>query len=278
MRIVLTLAWVLLAFVPAARADVPGTISYQGLLTDAVGTPVADDDYSIRFRLYDPALVWEETQTVTVTSGRFSVLLGSVVPIDPAILQGAPLSLGIKVGDDSELSPWTPLTSVPYALTAAHATTAESVTMSPTTRYHTVCAEAFTPNSSATAYTKNSVRVYPTAGTNISMGAVLTLPHGAQLTELHVLFEDAIPDLELSVGLRRVNVTDGTLQTLGVVASGIPEAAGLTIATRNLFLPSDIVDNQNWAYSLQAFWSTAAGLNLSLRAVRITYTVTEPLP
>ncbi len=102
-----------------ARASVPGTLSYQGVLTDGAGAHVPDGDYAVTFSLYDAATggapLWTETQpAVTVASGLFSVLLGSSTPIALAFDQ--PYYLGITVGASEELTPRTALSSVPYAM------------------------------------------------------------------------------------------------------------------------------------------------------------------
>lgn len=102
-----------------AHAAVPGTFSYQGVLNDGAGAHVADGDYSITFSLYDVesggAALWTETQpAVPVASGLFSALLGSVTPLTLAFDQ--PYYLGVAVGGSEELSPRTPLSSVPYAM------------------------------------------------------------------------------------------------------------------------------------------------------------------
>ena len=98
-------------------ADIPGTMNYQGRLTDSNGAPVADASYSVIFRIYDvsDSVRWAETQTVTTADGLFSVELGSNgSPMTPDIFDGE-LRLGITVGAAPELSPRTSLTSVPYA-------------------------------------------------------------------------------------------------------------------------------------------------------------------
>ena len=67
---------------------IPNLMSYQGKLTDTMGIPVPDDNYSTRFRLYTQASggtqYWQETQSVSTENGLFAVLLGSVVPIPHA--------------------------------------------------------------------------------------------------------------------------------------------------------------------------------------------------
>lgn len=103
----------------AARAAVPSTISYQGVLTNDAGQPLADGNYSLTFRLYFSALggiaAWTETQpAVPLSKGVFSVTLGSVAPL--AIGFDNPIWLGVSVGTDPELSPRTALAAAPYAL------------------------------------------------------------------------------------------------------------------------------------------------------------------
>lgn len=61
-------------------AGVPGTLTYQGLLTDQSGTPVTDT-LPIAFRLYGSVSAgspfWSETQTITLIEGRLSAILGA---------------------------------------------------------------------------------------------------------------------------------------------------------------------------------------------------------
>jgi len=108
-----------LLFAPAAQATAPSTMSYQGRLTDGAGTNVPDGPYAVTFKLYDAAtggaLLWTETQaSVAVTGGLFSVVLGSTTPL--AVPFDRQYWLGITVAADPEMTPRTPLTSVPYAM------------------------------------------------------------------------------------------------------------------------------------------------------------------
>lgn len=94
-------------------------LSFQGILKKANGTAVDDGEYAITFRLYENLIggtpVWEETQpTVDVTSGVYSVFLGSVTPLDVSF--NTTYYLGVKVGSGSELTPRFRLSSAPYAL------------------------------------------------------------------------------------------------------------------------------------------------------------------
>jgi hypothetical protein len=103
-------------------AQIPPTMSYQGLLTNASGVPVADGNYSLTFKLYNTDLggspLWTETHpSVAVIKGIFNVILGS---------GGSPLTLpfdqqywlGVKVSAGTELAPRVKLTAAAYSLNA----------------------------------------------------------------------------------------------------------------------------------------------------------------
>ena len=110
---------VLAAIVAAsAGAEIPATMTYQGVITDAGGDPIADGDYAITFRLYDAAsggsLLWEENQSVTVSGGVFDAQLGSSTPLSLAF--DAPYWLAISVEGGPEMTPRTPLTATAYSL------------------------------------------------------------------------------------------------------------------------------------------------------------------
>lgn len=107
-----------------ADDQVPQIINYQGRLRSADGSPVADATYGVRFTIYDSesggASQWTETQSsVAVTGGVFHVLLGSANPIGASVFPaGADRWLGVKVGEDAELSPRQKIASVPFSLRA----------------------------------------------------------------------------------------------------------------------------------------------------------------
>ncbi|MFQ5677059.1 MAG: hypothetical protein ACE5G1_14280, partial [bacterium] len=109
-----------LSLVSFASAQIPQTMSYQGVLTVADGNPVDDGAVSLIFNLYDAAAggtaLWEETQQVTTTNGLFNVILGSVNPLDLPF--DKPYWLGITVGQDGEMAPRIALTASPYSLGA----------------------------------------------------------------------------------------------------------------------------------------------------------------
>ena len=126
----ITALWLLaLVLVVAGRAlaVVPSTVSYQGYLTNPDGSPV-EVTTDITFRLYnvDAGGVpgWEDTLSVTVDKGLFSVELGAGSPF-PLGLFDNPLWLGIDVENDGEMSPRRPFDSVAFAFKADDALTLE---------------------------------------------------------------------------------------------------------------------------------------------------------
>ena len=121
---------------PAQTTIVDGVLQtnmdmqYQGVLLDPItGQPKPNGTYAMIFRLYNQSnvIVWAEQQSVPVTTGMFSVMLGATTPIDPNLFNGSPnLSLGVTVGADAEMFPRQPLTRVPYAFQALSAQTANT--------------------------------------------------------------------------------------------------------------------------------------------------------
>ncbi len=115
----------------AVRAQIPRTISYQGVLADASGNLLPDGNHALQLVLYDQEAggnqVFIENQTVPVVHGVFNVILGSVNPFPPLLRFNRAYFLGVSVDGNSELTPRTPLTAMPYALQAERATVAESL-------------------------------------------------------------------------------------------------------------------------------------------------------
>ncbi len=139
MRAKLLISLIPVLGVQLVLAQIPQTISYQGVLTDAAGNPVADDTYNLRFGLYDGSnpsvatLVWTEDHTafttvaVDVAEGIFTVLLGEFTTFSSVPLAfDRPYWLQIDVYDgawnDPATLPVIPLTAAPYAINASAVT------------------------------------------------------------------------------------------------------------------------------------------------------------
>ncbi|MBN2761574.1 MAG: putative metal-binding motif-containing protein [Bacteroidales bacterium] len=109
-------------------AQIPQLINYQARLTAvATGLPVEDGDYTVTFSIYNAATggiaLWTETQTINVTGGIYSVLLGSTNPVEASLFTAAERYLGVAVGEDPEMIPRKQIVSVPYVLQAKTAET-----------------------------------------------------------------------------------------------------------------------------------------------------------
>jgi hypothetical protein len=110
----------------SASPGFPGTINYQGMLRQPDGKPVADGPYAITVAIYDAvtggAPIHTETfNRTTVRDGIFNVVLGADAnnPLKQSVFDHAPLYMGIKVGEDSEMTPRQRVHAVPWALQAA---------------------------------------------------------------------------------------------------------------------------------------------------------------
>ena len=103
------------------HAQVPETISHQGLIDDPDGNPL-EGNVVLTFKIYDVDVdgtaLWEEMQGVELENGFFSVDLGSVTPFDTLGFT-RPYWIGVTVNAGDELAPRLPLTSTPYSLAAA---------------------------------------------------------------------------------------------------------------------------------------------------------------
>jgi len=112
------------------QAQVPGTLSYQGILMQSDGiTPLADGAHSIVFNFYATssggAAVFSRTISVTTTKGLYTCIIGGgTAPNAPFNtteknqVSSQQIFIGITVDGGSELSPRAQLTTGPYSLRA----------------------------------------------------------------------------------------------------------------------------------------------------------------
>jgi hypothetical protein len=111
-----------------AQAQIPRTLSYQGVLSDSLGNPKPDGAYSFTFRLYQASsggtALWTEQKALLVNRGLFQTALGDVVALGPSIRFDRPYWLGIQVASDPELFPRIPLTSSGYSFSSVRSDTA----------------------------------------------------------------------------------------------------------------------------------------------------------
>jgi hypothetical protein len=118
-----TLVAASLALAPLIAAAAPLTVTHQGRVLDASGTPAAGA-VDLRVRIYDvpssgTALFDETLPAVPLSGGYYTVVLGAAsTPLDVTDVTGGPRYVGVTVGAGAELAPRTLLTAVPSAVSA----------------------------------------------------------------------------------------------------------------------------------------------------------------
>jgi hypothetical protein len=99
------------------RAQVPRTISYQGVVTTKTGAPVPDGQHALLLTLYNTrtgkVYQYSKQAVVSTAAGYFQVLLDS---IPESVAFDQQYWLGIAVDGSTEMDPRAPLTAAPYAL------------------------------------------------------------------------------------------------------------------------------------------------------------------
>ena len=118
--------WAFLAIEVAAQ--IPRTLSYQGVLADSSGRPKPDGVYSFTFRLYTVSsggtAIWSEAKSLQVKRGLFSTTLGDVTPIPQSIAFDRQYWLGTQVAPNPELPQRTALTAAGYSFNSLRSDTA----------------------------------------------------------------------------------------------------------------------------------------------------------
>lgn len=121
-----------------ADSNPPNLMTYQGRVYDSSGTPVdhtTPGSHTIKFRIYDVETggvpLWAESQSVTVSDGYFSVLLGQGSQISGELhnflsdlFKGVASDryIGITLDSGSEIAPRLRFLPSPYAFLAQRAT------------------------------------------------------------------------------------------------------------------------------------------------------------
>lgn len=117
-RIIFSAVLIWVAGFTPAHAQAPNTFTYQGLLTNPDGTPVEDNAYVFEFRLYTVATGGSPVAAcilvLTTQNGVYNATLCTDNPLPEGIFDQS-LWLAVRVGSDPEMTPRTPLSSVPYA-------------------------------------------------------------------------------------------------------------------------------------------------------------------
>src|ERR1039457_1688715 len=112
-------------------AQIPRTLSYQGILTDNSGNPKSDGSYNVSFSFYEQSTggiaIWTETKSLNVTKGLFSTSLGDQTPFGEGLKFNKQYWLGITVGADPEFLPRISLNATGYSFSSINSDTANNI-------------------------------------------------------------------------------------------------------------------------------------------------------
>jgi len=107
-------------------AAAPNKINFQGVLKDSSGN-LLTGNYTLTFAIYDVSTggvaLWLEAQSVAVSGGNYTAVLGSTIPLTLAF--DKEYWLGLKVGAENEMTPRYQLASAPYAFSSKKAENAD---------------------------------------------------------------------------------------------------------------------------------------------------------
>jgi len=181
---------VLVLAIGSAPAQVPRTISYQGILCDAAGLPKPDATYTVTFRLYTAEsggnLLWSEQKNLATKRGLFATRLGDQVLFGPEITFGAQYWLSIQVGADAELDPRIPLSAVGNSFRAVRSESAAYADMAVrATRSDTAAYAAVAGSGGSNPWQTSGGDIYYTSG---SVGVGIQIPS----SDLHVVGLDGV--------------------------------------------------------------------------------------
>jgi len=117
---------------PAAGAPAPildadsAKLSFQALLTDPAGVPLPGATVNLTFNIYAVGGAVALTPAVNMLNVPMANgVVNAQVPVDASIFDGSGLEMGVSVNAGAELSPRTPLTSVPFAFRVDRVASAE---------------------------------------------------------------------------------------------------------------------------------------------------------
>ncbi|MFQ5494336.1 MAG: hypothetical protein ACE5EX_03050 [Phycisphaerae bacterium] len=100
-------------------------LSFQALLTDGAGAPLAGSDVTLEFNIYDAVGRVVQGPIGPTLYPMNRGVVDAHFPVDPRGFDGSGRFLGVSVNGERELAPRVPLTTVPYALRVDRVTSEE---------------------------------------------------------------------------------------------------------------------------------------------------------
>lgn len=226
-----------------AQTKVPSLINYQGYVANSAGVPIgngAPENRTITFRFWKSASdtaaasrLYSESQTVTVLTGDFSVLIGNGAAVDgetnavanvAGVFANKEVFLGITVDDgnptttDAEITPRQQLVSTAFAF---RATVAESVDNGAISNAMLDANAVNTDQLVASSVTNDKMAASSVTSANIVDGTITKADIGANAVEADEIAANAITT---------VKIADGSV-TLGKIAANAVDSSKIVNGT-----------------------------------------------
>jgi hypothetical protein len=229
---------------------------------------VGVDSTKVPFLSFPNTFTANQTVNGTLTASSLSGNGAGVTSVNAALLGGMAASSFATLGANSFVGNQIVTGNV----------SATSLSVASATRYLAIPCASFMPDNTSKNYARCSGQgeVYgTTAGQTAAFDAPVNLPHGAVITKVEALVKDSDASQDIAISfLKKQDPGLGFILIANFSTSGSPGVT--TISSTAL---SHTVDNSNGAYQVRGFWTVpSTPLNLALYLVRITYTVTSPLP
>lgn len=144
----------------------------------------------------------------------------------------------------------------------------------PKTYYYTVPSSAFHSMYSSSFFYADQSSAYFESGHASLAFAPVTMPEGANITNVTAYYNDQSTPSDLSISLVRLSLTSNFVDFITTLSSS--GNGGLGTATTSLGF-SHVINNVNNSYSIRAasVGATWPGSNLQIRAIVISYTLLE---
>jgi len=289
----------------AAQSSVPGTISYQGRVTNDDASLVgnsAPTERTVIFRIWDNAsatgaanLLYSERQTVTIFKGEFSVLVGNGDPVtgsprgfdeagkklgslaDPTLWNGSTRFLGVTVCDDgqttgTEVSPRQQIASTAFAIKAQ---TAEKIVA------NGITAAMIAPNAiTAAQLAPNTITATQLANGTIT--ATQVAPNAitaSQIANGTLTSAQLAPDSITTSQIANGTITGFDIATNAIGRDRLDQNSVYTLENRSLYINGgnngiigSTADNDGWEVRGQD-----NGTNNGAMVIKTTDDATEPI-